>query len=299
MAEEEGKQEEKFDFTAEGEALGYISLAQARLLAMQSARETPGDYGRRFRNVRMAFDVVESNEDEDGDYYTVTLAMRPEGHFIGTPGQEQFFIEKEGTVAHRQVIEVPLPAGGKGLPIIPIGIGVVVVLAAAAVGVVFVARGGNERTTAASTVPTSPPRPTSAPAPTATPTVIERQIPVTVEVVKEVIVEKEVIKEVPVEVIVEKEVIKEVPVEVIVEKEVIKEVVREVVVVATPTPAPRPPATPTAVPALIPLRAQPRRLVTDKFIAVLSVPTKQSVLDCQVTGSATVNHRPSVEYLLG
>jgi hypothetical protein len=43
-------------------------------------------------------------------------------------------------------------------------------------------------------------------------------------VTDEVVVEKEVIKEVPIEVIVEKETIKEVPVEVIVEKEVIKEV---------------------------------------------------------------------------
>ena len=33
--------------------------------------------------------------------------------------------------------------------------------------------------------------------------------------------------------------------------------------------------------------------------AVLATPTKQSALDCQVTGSATVNRRPSVEYLLG
>ena len=129
--------------------MGDLCLEQARVSAMQSEMGSTGDYGRRIRNVRMAFDVVETNEDADGDYYTVSLAMRPEGHFIGTPGQEQFFIEKEGTVAHRQVIEVPLPAGGKGFPIIPIGIGVVVVLAAAAVGVVFVARGGNEGTTAA------------------------------------------------------------------------------------------------------------------------------------------------------
>ena len=47
-----------------------------------------------------------------------------------------------------------------------------------------------------------------------------------VEVIKEIIVEKEV----PVEVIVEKEVIKEVPVEIIVEKEIVKEVPVEVIV---------------------------------------------------------------------
>ncbi len=52
--------------------------------------------------------------------------------------------------------------------------------------------------------------------------IVEKQVPV------EVIVEKEVIKEVPKEVIVEKEFIREVPVEVIVEKEVIREVIVEV-----------------------------------------------------------------------
>ena len=55
MAEDQGKEEEKFDFTPEGEATGYISLEQARLLAMQTARDVPGDYGRRFRRVPMAF----------------------------------------------------------------------------------------------------------------------------------------------------------------------------------------------------------------------------------------------------
>ena len=39
MAEDQGKEEEKFDFTGEGEAVNYISLAQARVLAIQTARE--------------------------------------------------------------------------------------------------------------------------------------------------------------------------------------------------------------------------------------------------------------------
>ena len=30
--------------------MGYISLDQARVLAMQVARESPGNYGRRLRN---------------------------------------------------------------------------------------------------------------------------------------------------------------------------------------------------------------------------------------------------------
>ena len=45
MAEDQGKEEEKLDFTREGEAVGYISLDQARVLAMRTARETPDEYG--------------------------------------------------------------------------------------------------------------------------------------------------------------------------------------------------------------------------------------------------------------
>ena len=38
MAEEEGKKEDQFGFTPEGEALGYISLEEARVQAMETAR---------------------------------------------------------------------------------------------------------------------------------------------------------------------------------------------------------------------------------------------------------------------
>ena len=55
MAEDKGKEEEKFDFTAEGE--GYISLDEARILAMRTALESPGNYGRDFRRVAMVFEV--------------------------------------------------------------------------------------------------------------------------------------------------------------------------------------------------------------------------------------------------
>ena len=61
MAEDQGKEEEKFDFTSEGEAVGYISLDQARLLAMQTARETPGAYGSQYQGVSMAFQPWESS----------------------------------------------------------------------------------------------------------------------------------------------------------------------------------------------------------------------------------------------
>ena len=127
MAEELDKQEEKFDFTAQGEAMGYISLAQAGLLAMQTARETPGNYGTQFRGVIMAFAVAESGEDED--YYHITLSFRPEGAFTGTSGREQFFITKEGAVAHRQVLDIPKGGIRWRLPlVITGGIAIIVVV---------------------------------------------------------------------------------------------------------------------------------------------------------------------------
>ena len=82
MAEDKGKEEEKSDFTPEGE--GDISLGDARILAVRTAAESPGDYGRDFREVAMVFEVVESGE--DGDHYNITLSFRPQGYFDGWLG---------------------------------------------------------------------------------------------------------------------------------------------------------------------------------------------------------------------
>ena len=100
MPKEPGKEEEKFEFTPEGEDLGYISLDQAKVLAMRTARESPGDYGNRFEGTTMAFEAVETEDTED--HYVITLSLRPQGEFNGRSGQEQFFIEKVGTVAQRK-----------------------------------------------------------------------------------------------------------------------------------------------------------------------------------------------------
>ena len=171
MAEDQGKEEEKFDFTPEGESLGYISLAQARVLAMSTAQETPGEYGRRFRNVAMAFDTVESSEDED--FYIITLSFRPQGNFSGSLGQEQFFIEKEGTVAVRQVLSLPVAEGGRRFPVLSVAIGLVVVGVIVAVGAVFMLGGtGDDRPLVAVAAPTETPVATEAPTPTSEPTAI-------------------------------------------------------------------------------------------------------------------------------
>ena len=176
MAEEGKQDEEKFDFTREGEALGYISLDQAQVLAMRTARESPGAYGDRFRDATMAFDVVEANETED--HYVITISFRPEGEFAGRAGREQFFIEKEGVVALRQLLSLPGSAGWQRYRLVLAAIGLVVVVAAAVGGVFAATSGGGENDDSArqsaAALPTATPVPsitTVVPIPTTAPAI--------------------------------------------------------------------------------------------------------------------------------
>ncbi len=93
MVEEEGKkEEEKLEFTPEGETLGYISLDQARVLAIRHARQNTDFYGPDYADVTMVLEVVSQEETED--YYDIQLSFRPAGRFRGRSGVEQFIIDK-------------------------------------------------------------------------------------------------------------------------------------------------------------------------------------------------------------
>jgi len=82
MVEEEGKkEEEKLEFTPEGETLGYISLDQARVLAIRHARQNTDFYGPDYADVTMVLEVVSQEETED--YYDIQLSFRPAGRFRG------------------------------------------------------------------------------------------------------------------------------------------------------------------------------------------------------------------------
>jgi len=70
-------EEDKSDTTTEGESPGYISLQQARTLAMRTAAEEPGTYGQGLASAGMVYDVAEQKKGED--YYEITLSFRPEG----------------------------------------------------------------------------------------------------------------------------------------------------------------------------------------------------------------------------
>lgn len=54
MPEDQGNQdEEQFKFDSAGEAFGYIGLNQARVLAMEHARDNQDFYGRRYQHAQL------------------------------------------------------------------------------------------------------------------------------------------------------------------------------------------------------------------------------------------------------
>ena len=97
MAEDEDMRDEKFDFTAEGEVLGYISLDQARVQAIEHARNRPG--------IGLVWEVYTAHERDD--YYDIRLSFRPSRSFRGEPGVEQFVFEKNGDLRMRQILDEP------------------------------------------------------------------------------------------------------------------------------------------------------------------------------------------------
>ena len=95
MAEDVGKEDEpKLQFDSAGEAAAYISLDQARVLALQHARDNTEFYGSRYAHCELAWQVV--GKEEGADYYYIRLSYRPKREFRGKPGVEQFTVDKTG-----------------------------------------------------------------------------------------------------------------------------------------------------------------------------------------------------------
>ena len=106
MVEDEGKKdEEKLEFDSTGQAVAYISLDQARVLAMEHARDNQDFYRRRYAHRDLVW--VELNAEESEDYYRFTLSYRPTRGFQGEPGVEQSTIDKTGPIRLRQITTDP------------------------------------------------------------------------------------------------------------------------------------------------------------------------------------------------
>ena len=140
MEEDARDNEEGIEFESPREAIRHISPAQARSLAIQTARETPGNYGRRNRRSRMDLQITELQEDEAS--YTIYMSFRPEGSSSPILGLETFYITKEGDVVHREIVNFPGRIR-RWLPIVVmVFLGMVAIGGPIVVSIVLSARGG-------------------------------------------------------------------------------------------------------------------------------------------------------------
>ena len=143
MPEEENK-EEKLEFTAESEAFGYISLDQARVRAIEHARDNRDFYGPTYARGELVWEVVRQEESEG--YYDIRLSYRPALRFNGKPGIEQSTIDKPGPITLREILSQPKPS--TRTKAILAGLGLAVLIGAIAGGLaaagVFASSPGNE-----------------------------------------------------------------------------------------------------------------------------------------------------------
>ena len=126
MEEENKPDEEKLEFTPEGETLGYISLDQARVRAIEHARDNREFYGPRYSRGELVWEVVSQEESED--YYDIRLSYRPATGFSGKPGVVQFIIDKTGPITLRQILSQP--RSDTRLKAILAGLGLAIVIGA-------------------------------------------------------------------------------------------------------------------------------------------------------------------------
>jgi hypothetical protein len=132
-AEEVEQEEEKLCIAPEGEARGCITLDQARVLALQYARATPGFYGQRYARHDFVWEVV--SQEERKYYHEIMLSFQPAGRSRRRPGLERFIVEKGGAIEVRLVLVEPpglnRPAWRTPPVLLLAGLGVVVIAAVA------------------------------------------------------------------------------------------------------------------------------------------------------------------------
>ena len=88
----------------------FVSLDQAREIALGHASQNQDFYGRRYRKRPMAWEVLGEEEREDG--YQVRLSYQPARGFRGEPGVEEFAISRTGSVLSRRAVSEPVRQGG-------------------------------------------------------------------------------------------------------------------------------------------------------------------------------------------
>ena len=92
VGEEDEPQEDKFEFDSAGQVVEYISLDQARVVALRYARDNQDFYGGRYARCELAWEEISAEEGED--YYRVRLSFRPAQRFRGEAGAELLTIDR-------------------------------------------------------------------------------------------------------------------------------------------------------------------------------------------------------------
>ena len=120
MAEDQGKEEEKFDFTSDGEEIGYISLDQAILLARQQAQEDGERHRRRLDWDEIIWSEITAEEREDT--FRIVLQFRRPGRVVyeEQTGEEEFVFNQTGALVFRQVLAWPEGGAPQEEPSAPI-----------------------------------------------------------------------------------------------------------------------------------------------------------------------------------
>ncbi|MBQ10552.1 MAG: hypothetical protein CMJ45_03270 [Planctomyces sp.] len=95
--------DEKEDlFDSSGESLGYISMEQAGVLAIQHAQNNTGFYDSSIRHEPLVWEI--EGQVETDDFYEIRISFRPTRNFQGQPGIERFTIDKTGKVELRMIV---------------------------------------------------------------------------------------------------------------------------------------------------------------------------------------------------
>ena len=93
-----------------GSGGGFVSLEQARDIALSHARDNQSFYGGRWRKRPLTGLVLVA--EERADAYYIRLSFQPAQKFSGEPGVEAFTISKTGEVQSRSILSSPKSKGG-------------------------------------------------------------------------------------------------------------------------------------------------------------------------------------------
>jgi len=85
-----------------------ISLERARLEVIRHAQANTDIYGPDLADKPLVWEVESAEEGEE--FFYINLAFRPAGRFEGTPGTEQFIVDRTGLIEFRQVLLPPQEA---------------------------------------------------------------------------------------------------------------------------------------------------------------------------------------------